>query len=132
LPEALNQEVIKFNKSSEIRVHYKVVGEKKELPGEISTGMLRICQESLANIRKHSQATEVNITLTFERGMIKVTVQDNGKGFNPVALHGRKHGKSGGFGLISMQERTRNLGGTFEIQSEEGQGTLVTVSIPLH
>ncbi len=132
LPEALNQEIMKFNKSSDIRAHYTVEGEKRELPGEISTGMLRICQESLANIRKHSQATEVNITLSFERGLVKVTVQDNGKGFNPVVLGRKREGKSSGFGLISMQERTRNLGGTFEIQSEEGQGTLITVSIPFH
>jgi signal transduction histidine kinase len=58
-----------------------------------------------------------------------LTVRDNGQGLKTGTIKGEK-GEHKGFGLISMQERARNVGGKFEIQSEKGKGTMVKVAIP--
>jgi nitrate/nitrite-specific signal transduction histidine kinase len=130
LPDALNQEVDKFAKFSGVKARFEVVGEKQNLPGEVNTAILRICQESLANVGKHADAKEVKVMLNFEPTIVSLIVIDNGIGFEPGAL-GVISKKHGGYGLISMQERVNKLGGSFEIRSEEGQGTEVIASIPM-
>jgi signal transduction histidine kinase len=130
LVEALRQEVGRLAQSSNIKARFEVSESKRELPLEIQTAVLRICQESLANIKKHAQATEVKVELVFEKSNIILTIRDNGIGF--ISDEPNKDSKEHrGFGLISMQERTRSLGGTFEVQSEEGQGTMIKIVIPV-
>ncbi len=130
LTEALRQEVGRFAQASNIKARFDVSDNIRELPLDVETALLRICQESLANIKKHAQATEVKVDLTFDKSNVMLAIRDNGIGFK-TDNNDKGEGEHRGFGLISMQERTRNLGGTLEVQSEEGQGTAVQIVIPV-
>jgi signal transduction histidine kinase len=130
LVEAMRQEVIRFAQSSNIKARFEVSESKRELPLDIETALLRICQESLANIKKHAQATEVKVDLDFDESNVVLAVRDNGIGFN-TDKDDQGKGEHRGFGLISMQERTRSLGGIFEVQSEEKEGTIIKIVIPV-
>ncbi len=87
----------------------------------------RIVQESLANVRKHSQAKHVDVSLHKEDGKIVTTVQDDGLGFNPELLGRAEFPR---FGLATMRERAESIGGTVRLDSSPGQGTRVTIEIP--
>ncbi|HSK77688.1 MAG TPA: GAF domain-containing sensor histidine kinase [Thermoanaerobaculia bacterium] len=90
--------------------------------------LLRIVQESLANIRKHAQARTVDITLEEAGNRLRLTVQDDGAGFVPGEL-GRSEFPR--FGLATMRERAENIGGAFRLDSAPGEGTRVTVELPV-
>ncbi len=83
--------------------------------------LLRVLQEALTNIRRHSGANNVRVTLMVEEDRMVSEISDDGKGFDPEAPHG--------IGLRSMVERARALGGTFDVESEPGRGTRVRVRI---
>lgn len=91
--------------------------------------VFRIFQEALTNIRKHAQATKVAIELNQEGRLAVFSIKDNGKGFNPKAFNRRSPSKKG-LGLVAMAERAQMAGGTLEITSTPGKGTLITFSIP--
>lgn len=97
------------------------------LPLTVKEGLYRIVQEAFNNTVKHAQATHVWLTLEIEsdRGWLKLTVRDNGKGFDPDGSF------PGHLGLGNMHERTRKLGGRLKIESTPGQGTRIVVYIPL-
>ncbi|MDD5493105.1 MAG: hypothetical protein PHG36_00320, partial [Dehalococcoidia bacterium] len=78
---------------------------------------------------KHAQASRVEVILSFEGPHIDLMIKDNGVGFE-LGPDG-KIGKAGGYGLISMRERTLGQGGTFEVESEKDAGTMIKVTIPL-
>lgn len=133
LAEAIKQETDKFTQSTGVKVKLNILGEKRDLPPEIEAGILRILQESMTNVRKHAKATEVEVNISFNDSMTELTVRDNGVGFKPKTSTEISEGKkkSDTFGLISMRERARGLGGTFEVQSRAGKGTLVKIVIPI-
>ena len=129
LTEALRQEAGSFTTSTNIKTRVDISEKTKSLPPEVETAILRVCQEALNNIRKHAKATEVRLALAFNESDVTLTVRDNGVGLKTGRVKGDK-GDHKGFGLISMQERARNVGGKFEVQSEKGKGTLIQVTIP--
>ncbi|PKB70477.1 MAG: hypothetical protein BZY87_10125 [SAR202 cluster bacterium Io17-Chloro-G6] len=90
---------------------------------------LRIVQESLSNIINHSNAKTGTVYLDFDVEFLSITIVDDGDGFEPRAARGISPA-GGGFGITSMRERTRQIGGTVNIQSALGQGTTVEVRIP--
>ncbi len=98
-----------------------ISGERCPLPDDAEAALLRICQELLANVRKHAQASRVDVNLNFERPAVSLSIRDNGVGFEPRAL------PEGAFGLAGMRERSRLLGGEFVAQSEKVKGTLIQV-----
>jgi PAS domain S-box-containing protein len=87
----------------------------------------RILQEALSNARKHSQAHCVQVSFTREDGSIRMTIQDDGAGFDPTQVAGEGH-----FGLKFMRERANQLGGSVVIHSTPGEGTRVVVEIPVN
>ena len=87
----------------------------------------RIVQESLTNIARHAEATQVDIKLDSRGDAMRLEVHDNGRGFMVSARGSRKT-----FGLLGMHERALALGGTLDIKSTPGLGTVVTVVIPLN
>jgi PAS domain S-box-containing protein len=127
LNDALDWQAGDFEKRSGIKVHFR-----SELPPDISiskdtiTGLFRICQESLTNVARHSQATEVTITVSQKDNQLLMTIHDNGKGFDVAKSAERKT-----LGLLGMKERTLMIDGKYEIDSAPGKGTTVIVSIPL-
>lgn len=121
----LRQETESFTRDSGIKAAVNISGESRTQPHDVQSTLLRICQEALTNIRKHAEATEVAVHLAFEANTVRLSIRDNGRGFDtetPV---------ESGFGLISMRERVRLLGGTLMVQSEIGRGTLIEATLPL-
>ncbi len=94
-----------------------------ELPEEHKTCVYRVVQEALNNCAQHAQASAVQVSVRQEAARILVTVQDDGSGFDPDRVRG--------LGLLGMEERARHLGGSFQIDSRPGRGTLVSVVLPL-
>jgi len=130
LAEVLQQEMEKVTNGGDIQTSFNLSGEEKVLPQGLEASLLRICQESLANILKHANATQVTVTLTFHDSQVRLAIRDNGVGFDPKNPRTRDK-ESGGFGLITMRERARLLGGELTAQSEPGKGTLVEAILPL-
>ena len=128
LEEALQEEVNRYAGEGEWEVSFNLVGTPTALPSEVQTALLRICQESLTNARKHAEATEVSATLVFGPDSVGIDVKDNGKGFDPDTPH--EASMQGGFGLTGMEQRAKSLGGNLVVRSEKGQGTLVEVRMP--
>jgi signal transduction histidine kinase len=94
--------------------------------GEVQ--LLRIIQEALANVRKHAGASHARVELAVADGYLEASVADDGGGFDPESP-----GRTGlpRFGLSTMRERAEAVGGTLRITSAPGQGTRVTVRIPV-
>ncbi len=114
---------------SGIETEVRVTGVERRLPAEVELVLFRITQEALRNIWKHAQATSADITVEFAEGKTKVTVNDNGQGFDVrQVMGGLEHGK---LGLAGMMERTKLLGGTLAVSSELGKGTTLTAELPM-
>ena len=96
-----------------------------DLRGEARESLLRIVREAVTNGVRHGGATEVSVVLRQDGGL-RLTICDNGRGFEPAAPTGRRDS----FGLTSMGERARALGGRLEIRSRPAQGTEVEVILP--
>lgn len=119
-----------LTKHSGIKAATEIVGSQCQLSSEAELMLFRITQEALTNVRKHSQATEVSIIVEFLERKVKVTIRDNGKGFDMTSRSGDLP-KKGKLGLTGMEERAQLLGGTLAIRSRIGRGTSVTVEVPL-
>ncbi len=111
-----------------IEVTVKTSGKQHQLDAETELSLFRVVQEALTNVRKHAEATEASVRVSFHDDRIKVTVKDNGKGFDTAQRNSDANGESK-LGLLGMQERAELIGGTFEITSAPGEGTTVTVRV---
>jgi len=108
------------------RVHLVVGKLPNPLPTATASALYRIAQEALHNAVKSANAKNVSIRIAAETGNLRMVVIDDGRGF---AVDRSRY--SGGLGLISMEERTRDLGGHFAIHSAPGSGTRIEVDVPL-
>ncbi|MER5440027.1 sensor histidine kinase [Streptomyces sp. NPDC002790] len=106
-------------------------GAPGPLPGPAETALLRVTQQALANVREHAGARRAVITLTCLEDRITVDIADDGRGFD--ADRPPRRGLSGtrGHGLPGMRNRARQAGGTLDVESVPGEGTVVTMSVPL-
>jgi signal transduction histidine kinase len=113
-----------------IEAEFRVTGSTRRFTPEQELVLFRIAQEALSNVRRHSGATRAAVDLEFCPNAVRITVEDNGRGFNaPDRIDDLV--STGKLGLIGMHERARTLGGTLTIQSEPGQGTKVIADIPV-
>lgn len=99
----------------------------KEIDGQLGTTLLRIVQEALHNVAKHSKAKNVHVSMQGSENDLSLVIEDDGIGFD---LHEARFGA--GLGLISMGERAHLAGGDFRISSEPGKGTLIIAQVPLN
>ncbi len=130
LVPALRWYVQSFRKRHpEIDLTLMVAGDHTRLPPHYDTVVFRVVQEALTNIAKHSGASRAGVVLEMKPGEVVVTVQDNGKGFDPTAALNRR-GQSSAWGLLGIRERTVLLNGRYEIKSAPDQGTLIRISVP--
>jgi PAS domain S-box-containing protein len=113
-----------------IVANVEMAGSPRQLSPEAELLLFRIVQEALVNVRRHSQASRVDIKMEFADRSTKAIVSDNGKGFEAPARLGDL-AKSGKLGLTGMQERAQLLGGTLTVKSEVGKGTTLTVEVPV-
>jgi signal transduction histidine kinase len=118
-----------LSKNFGISAEVQTVGNPRPLVPETELVMFRITQEALANVRKHSQATKVNVRIEFEENKVIVSIRDNGKGFistSDIDDLARK----GKLGLVGIQERVQLLRGDLKINSQQGRGTELLVEVP--
>ncbi len=108
-----------------IRVEKQIEIEETQVPDHLRTVIYRILQEAMNNIAKHSNANLVSISLRQKKeGRIELVIEDNGIGFDMESI-------TGGLGLGSMRERAELSGGSFDIESVLGKGTLIRASWPI-
>lgn len=118
--------------ASGIEAKFRVVGEVRPLASEMEHDLIRIAQEALSNASKHSHASRVDVTLSFEADRVTLEVADDGIGLDSSALTGvaPAGGADSGFGLQSMRERTERIGGQMYVESSEGRGTKMIFEAP--
>jgi signal transduction histidine kinase len=104
-----------------------VTGRPGQLPADTEVALLRIAQEALANVRKHSGASRMALTLSYMEDETVLDVRDDGVGFDPKECHARA---GGGYGLRLMNERVHELGGQLTVETSPGKGTTIAVSLP--
>jgi signal transduction histidine kinase len=127
LSAAVDWQIAEFRRRTAIYCDLVETHQDIEVSDHCATALFRILQESLSNIVRHAQATQVQVVLRVEREWIWMSVGDNGIGLHPAGRH-----KPGSFGLVGIEERINILGGTFDIHSEPGTGTTIRVSVPIN
>ena len=105
----------------------KMGGAFRKLPSDVEDAVFRVAQESLANSSRHAEATEISLILHYDSAALRLTVEDNGRGF--LLNEGRS--RQGHYGLRGMEERAALLGATLTIESNHEAGTRVTLLLPL-
>jgi PAS domain S-box-containing protein len=115
-----------FSDQFHIAVECCCTGVPEELDGKIALGCLRVIQEALHNVAKHSHATQVRVEVIGAAGNLSLAVVDNGDGFDAS-----QSGAGPGLGLTSMRERMHLVGGDFMISSSPGNGTHIKARAPL-
>ncbi len=123
LPEALRALARAFTSDTGVRVQVRSPGVDW-LPEQVELELYRISQEALANVRRHAQAGEVEIELQTPQGAVRLSIRDNGRGFDPKQLGEGRHG------VLGMKERARLVGGRLRLRSRPGGPTSITVLIP--
>jgi len=115
-----------FSGRSGLEVSIDIGPDEWVLDNALATTIFRIAQESLTNVARHAEATRVRISLAQSGGQLILAVADNGRGMAPDATEKRGH-----FGLLGIAERVRAFAGELQISSRPGEGTTLSVSIPL-
>lgn len=116
-------------KNHGIETQVEVLGKEESLPSEVQMLLFRIAQEALNNVRKHADAAMAQVTMEFAEEEIKLTIRDNGKGFERPKGIGDM-AASGKLRLAGMQERAQLMGGQLEITSAPGKGTTISACLP--
>ena len=112
---------------SEIRFSSEIAELAGSLSKEAEINLYRIVQEGLHNIVEHSAATEATVIVKRDSQNVQIEIRDNGKGFRQAT----PESSSGGMGLISIAERAKIIGARCEICSAPGEGTVISINVPL-
>lgn len=115
-----------FREKTGLDISLVVTGSERRLEPHREVLCFRTIQELLGNVRDHAQATQVKINLTLDESMLRVTIEDNGIGFD---LSQSENGEEFR-GLAALEDRVHQVGGEFRIESQPDQGTTVELSIP--
>jgi signal transduction histidine kinase len=127
LPATLTTYLRNFSHRTGIRAQLAETMDARLAP-QIELCVYRIVQEALNNVAQHSGATACTVSLNAGGGMLRLLVEDNGRGVGTSGVHA---GSGRGLGLIGMRERAQALGGTFTIRERDGGGASVAVTLPL-
>jgi len=106
---------------------FSETGQPRSLPPMVLQNTFFICKEAINNIAKHSHASQVEGKLIWGKDDLTIEITDNGIGFDLNSIDPQGH-----YGLSIMQERVNQIHGNFQIQSEPGAGTKVTIWIPIN
>jgi PAS domain S-box-containing protein len=128
LRAVLKQQFTQISKLKGTRIRFKETLGKNRLSANATTVLFRVAQEALNNAINHGHATQVDFRLGASKGKVSLTVCDNGTGFDASEQRARV---SSSLGLRVMQEMAASAGGDFNIDSGQGQGTTVRVSLPI-
>ncbi|MFK4267000.1 sensor histidine kinase [Streptomyces milbemycinicus] len=125
LPDAVRRLAARHREQTGAPAVVEVSGAVRPLPAGVEVVALRSCQESLTNARRHAGPdAAVTIGLGYGEGALRVLVRDTGRGFDPLARHD-------GYGLAGLRTRAGEVGGAVRVSSGPGEGTTVTVELPV-
>ena len=125
---AIKNLVERLNEANDTELFFNAYDFDKRVDPRIEKALYRICQESLNNILKHSDAESANVQLFKQEDIVVLVIDDDGKGFD-LKTYDNQMNK--GIGLISMKERVMSFGGTISIDSQLNDGTEIIVEIPI-
>ncbi|MBI1965386.1 MAG: sensor histidine kinase [Betaproteobacteria bacterium] len=126
LAETARRAVRDYERKAGLAVALSVNDVPREAPLPVKITLFRLLQESLANGFRHGGAAEQRVTLNMRDGHLLAEIADGGAGFDPQTAAAEGH-----LGLVGMRERVEILGGTFNVQSTPGQGTVIRASLPM-
>jgi len=126
LSQGLARLVREFQANTMVPVTMTISQQLDNLPAPTARALFLTTQESLANIARHARAGNVILTLMRSNSAVMVVIEDDGRGFDP-----NDDSRQVGHGLANMQARAEGMGGMFRLRSAVGQGTTVTLKIPL-
>lgn len=112
---------------TETETEFEVNGRTRRLAPVIENNLLRIGQEAITNATKHAKAKRIKVELDFGEKQFRLTVSDDGQGFDTT----RPASAKDGFGLVGMQERAAHLKGKLNVRSAPGQGARINLTVPL-
>jgi len=120
------EEMVNHYRSAGLVFDFHTEGDFSQIGNELAISAYRIVQEALSNIMKHAGAGFVRVSLVLSEAndALQIEVQDDGEGFDPALA-------SEGIGIIGMRERVFALGGSIQVRSKPGEGTLVAIALPL-
>ncbi len=126
LAPALEHYKDQFQERHHIQTKFIAIGlEDKRADLCVETCIYRIIQESLTNVARHANASHVSVLLEWRNNQLRGIIEDDGDGFDPEKISEER------LGLYGMEERARLLGGTLKIDSEPGEGTLISFNLPV-
>lgn len=124
LDSALRQEIARFTNATGLDVHF-YSDPLPPLPDPIEETVVRALAEALTNSARHARAQKVEVNVHIKDEQLSMTVQDDGRGFDPSSI------PSGHYGILGLRERVRLANGRFDIRSGNDKGTCLTLEIPL-
>ena len=124
LDSALRREVSRFTDATGIPCLFHS-DPTPPLPDPVKETLIRVMAETLTNIAHHAQAYNVEVDLRMKDKNLSLTIKDDGVGFDPSSI------PSGHYGILGIRERVRLVNGEFEIQSQNGKGTLFRIEVPV-
>jgi PAS domain S-box-containing protein len=128
LEEAIDWQASEFEKRTDININFNSqINQNNFLDDDKATTLFRIFQETLTNVARHAEASQVEIELTKQDGNLYLVISDDG-----VGITEEQKNASSSLGIIGMRERTQFLGGDVSIEGADGKGTTVTLQLPLN
>ncbi|MEZ4674943.1 MAG: sensor histidine kinase [Caldilineaceae bacterium] len=128
LGPALAWRVDELNKIAGMAATIAMAGLEERLPRDVELVLYRVGQEALSNVTRHAVADRVTVSLQRQHSRVTLVITDDGHGFDPSSP---PHDENHGLGLLGMRERLGMIGGTLEIRSAIGQGTVIIAHVPI-
>jgi signal transduction histidine kinase len=126
LTKALEQLVIQLQKLTSFQVIYELKGDYQFLDEQKEIFILRILQEAISNVIRHSKADSIQITLTYENNSLTMVIRDNGRGFDAEGIITQKNTS----GLSNMRKRAKMIEANFGVESNLNKGTTISLMVP--
>ena len=122
----ISEMVRKYDSLKQFHCEVAFLGEPTTFDKETSRNLHRIIQECLHNTLKHAAATTVSVIIDYREEYTLITVSDDGRGYDLSSVAGKRS-----MGRLNLKERTDQLGGTLDVKSKSGEGTSITIQIPV-
>src|SRR5581483_11436209 len=130
LVTALEMLAREASQSINLPVEFHRIGSERRLASEVELALYRMAQEALNNIARHAQASHGSLTINFTPETVTLIVSDDGRGFR-LPETPAEFAPQGHFGLLGLHERSELIGAHLDIRSAPGQGTQVTIRLPI-
>jgi len=125
LSPALRWQAKEFTLRNDVPVELSITGDADSVSDDVRTCIYRIVQEALTNASRHANAKQIKVTIERHCRDVQAVIEDDGSGFD------RRKARRRGLGLLGMEERVREIGGTLDIKSQPGRGTRISILLPV-